>query len=270
VLSDPQDLGLGGSKLLVRQHALRVQLRVLLELRGLVLFHRRRRRRVLLLRVLLLFVLLLFVLLLILLIPPRGLTTLNPPRHSGCGPRDNGRTSRHSKKSHRSSSRSRSNGLTRYARFSSPRICQHRGELAPGGATRMHSGRPGHRTRGRWGPRGRRRRLQAAAGRALSLRDTPRYPPADGSALRTTWAAPTHVRLEVESFLDHGFGGRRNSLVSGRVRGSAITGGVVRLVVAVIGAFERGAHVEVRRPSGDCRRFDDGVDLVGHLLGGGD
>ena len=64
--------------------------------------------------------------------------------------------------------------------------------------------------------------------------------------------------------------GRRDLLVPGRVRMIAVVRQVVRLVVCVVRAFERGAQVDVRRPGRGRRRLDDVVDVVGHLRGGGD
>src|SRR4029077_17292204 len=70
--SDSEDLGLGGRELLVREHALGMELRQVLELRGRVVSRGGR------LGLLLLLLLLLLVLLLVLLVVPGGLTALHP------------------------------------------------------------------------------------------------------------------------------------------------------------------------------------------------
>ena len=96
--SDSEDLGLGGGELLVGEHTLGVELRVLLELAvGSSSRRRRGGRRVLRLRGVLL---LLFVRLLVLFILPLRLTALDPPGHGGGGSRDNGRAGCHTEKSH--------------------------------------------------------------------------------------------------------------------------------------------------------------------------
>ena len=77
IRSDSEDLGLGGSELLIGEHTLRVKLRQVLELCGRVVLRRRWRC-------------LLLVLLRVLLVLLGGLTTLHAPGHGGSGSRDDG------------------------------------------------------------------------------------------------------------------------------------------------------------------------------------
>src|SRR5262249_50097126 len=66
--------------------------------------------------------------------------------------------------------------------------------------------------------------------------------------------------------LDPRLGGRCDPLVSCRVRMVPVVREVVRLVISVVGAFERGSEVDVGRAALCGGRLDHCVDLVRHLL----